>query len=92
MIRQWNGDARGDSGAAAVFEAWFLRLAPTIAGDDLGPILTEGYQGRFTYVTRFIINTLTSDDAGWCDARDCAAHRLGQECSLSDWRAPLAGG
>jgi penicillin G amidase len=67
LLRQWNYDARADSGAAAIFEAWFLRLAPAIAGDDLGPIVTDLYQSRFTFVTRFVLNTLASDDSAWCD-------------------------
>jgi len=36
ILRSWNFDARGDLGAPAIFEAWFLRLAPTLAGDELG--------------------------------------------------------
>ncbi len=71
MLRQWNQDARGDSAAAAIFEAWFLRLAPTLVEDKLGPVTTENYQGRFSYVTRFVLRTLgsqsTSRDARWCD-------------------------
>jgi penicillin G amidase len=69
IVRQWNHDARADSAAAAIFEAWFLRLVPAIAGDDLGPRLTAGYAGRFSFVTRFIVNTLTANDAAWCDDR-----------------------
>src|SRR5205823_12844948 len=56
-----------DSGAAAVFEAWLNRLAPAIVGDELGPALTDLYQGRFSYVTRFIANTLAAGDTPWCD-------------------------
>lgn len=67
IVKQWNGDARGDSAGAAVFEAWFLRLVPTIAGDDLGPNLTDLYQGRYTFVTRFVVNTLAANDSAWCD-------------------------
>jgi penicillin amidase len=66
-VRHWNGDARGDSAAAAIFEAWFLRLAPTIVGDELGPAVTENYQGRFSYVSRFLARTLASADDRWCD-------------------------
>lgn len=73
LVRQWNFDARADSAAAAIFEAWFLRLAPTIAGDDLGPIVTDLYQGRFTFVTRFLLHTLQSNDAPWCDDVTTAA-------------------
>ena len=67
LLRQWNFDATGDSPATALFQAWFLRLAPALAGDDLGPLVEETYQGKFSFVTRFIINTLTSNDSSWCD-------------------------
>jgi penicillin amidase len=66
-LRSWNFDARGDSKAAAIFEAWFLRLAPALAGDKLGPVLTENYERRFSFVTRFVINTLAAGDSPWCD-------------------------
>ena len=67
LLRQWNFDATGDSPATALFQAWFLRLAPALAGDDLGPLVEETYQGKFSFVTRFIIKTLTSNDSSWCD-------------------------
>jgi penicillin amidase len=60
ILRRWNYEARGDSAAAAIFEAWFLRLAPTLVGDDLGPLTTESYQGRYSYVTRFVLNVLNA--------------------------------
>jgi penicillin amidase len=66
IARGWNDDARADSAATAIFEAWFLRLAPTIAGDDLGPIILD-YQSRFTYITRFVVATLGAADSPWCD-------------------------
>jgi penicillin G amidase len=67
VLRAWNFDARGDRSAPALFEAWFLRLAPTLAGDELAPLVTENYQGRFSFVARFVANTLTSNQAAWCD-------------------------
>jgi penicillin amidase len=67
IVRPWNDDARADSAATAIFEAWFLRLAPTIVGDDLGPIVIESYQSRFTYITRFLTATLAATDSPWCD-------------------------
>src|SRR5439155_4531836 len=42
-------------------------LAPTIVGDYLGPTVLENYQGRFTFITRFVIATRTRNDAAWCD-------------------------
>ena len=67
VLRAWNFDATGDSAAAAIFQAWFLQLAPALAGDKLGPVVTESYQAKFSYVSRFIANTLASNDSPWCD-------------------------
>jgi len=67
LLRNWRYDATADAAAPAIFEAWFLRLAPTIVGDDVGARLLGSYQGRYSYVTRFLVATLTRDDATWCD-------------------------
>ena len=67
VLRKWNFDATGDSAAAAIFQAWFLQLAPALVGDKLGPVVTESYQGKFSFVSRFIANTLASNDSPWCD-------------------------
>ncbi len=67
LLRQWDGNTRGDSAAAAIFEAWFHRLAPALAGDELGPALLDLYESRFSYVTRFAANVLTASDSPWCD-------------------------
>jgi penicillin amidase len=66
ILRAWDDDARGDLAAPAVFEAWFLRLAPSILGDELGPPIITAYEGRFSSITRFIEATLDKDPA-WCD-------------------------
>ena len=66
-VRNWNFDATAGSAATAIFQAWFLQLAPTLVADDLGPLVTENYQGRFSFVTRFLIRTLASNDSTWCD-------------------------
>ncbi|HEV3141994.1 MAG TPA: penicillin acylase family protein [Vicinamibacterales bacterium] len=73
LVRRWTFNTTADSGAAAIFQAWFHALAPAIAGDDLGPMALEGYQGRFTFVTRFVIATLAANDAAWCDDATTAA-------------------
>ena len=69
LLQQWNGDATAGSGAAAIFSAWFHHLAPTLAGDDLGPLLARRYAERFSFVTRFVVHTLTANDSAWCDDR-----------------------
>jgi penicillin G amidase len=67
LLRQWTFDATADSVATTIFEAWFFHLASTLAGDELGPLVTESYQGRFTFVTRFVTQTLATNDSRWCD-------------------------
>lgn len=77
VLRQWNDDARGDGAAPAIFEAWFLHLAPAIVGDELGTLLA-GYQGRFSSVTRFVESTLERNPA-WCDNVGTAARETCDE-------------
>jgi penicillin amidase len=67
LLRKWNGDSTGDSAAAAIFSAWFHQLAPVLVADDLGPLLTDRYKERYSYVTRFVVHTLATNDAAWCD-------------------------
>lgn len=69
LLQRWNQDSKGDSAAAAIFEAWFLQLAPTLVGDELGPAVTDDYQGRFSFVSRFLIDQLRSGapESAWCD-------------------------
>jgi penicillin amidase len=67
MLRRWNFDATADSTPAAIFQEWFYQLAPALAGDDLGPLVLRDYQGRFSFITRFVVNTLTANDSAWCD-------------------------
>ena len=67
ILRQWNADATAGSAGAAIFGAWFQHLAPTLVGDDLGPLVAERYQERFSFVTRFAVRTLASNDSAWCD-------------------------
>jgi len=67
LLRRWNFDATRDSAATAIFQAWFLRLAPAIAGDEIGPAAIDVYQGKFSFVSRFLVNTLATNDSPWCD-------------------------
>lgn len=67
ILRTWRYDATRDSAAAAIFEVWFLQLAPAIAGDDLGARLLDGYQGRYSFITRFLTATIEHDRQAWCD-------------------------
>jgi len=67
LLRQWNFSAAADSAAEPIFQAWFLRLAAAVAGDELGPVVLDNYRGRFSYTTRFVTKTLAAGDSPWCD-------------------------
>jgi penicillin amidase len=47
--------------------SWFLRLAPALAGDEIGPGALDAYRGRFSHITRFVTQTLSSGESPWCD-------------------------
>jgi penicillin amidase len=67
LLEHWDFNATGDSAATAIFQAWFFHLASAFAGDELGPRLLQSYEGRFSYITRFVTNTLTAGSNVWCD-------------------------
>ena len=77
LLKTWNFDATADAAAPAIFEAWFLQLAPRLAGDELGPEIGANYARRFTFITRFVTHALTSGSGTFCDdvrtpaAEDC---------------------
>ena len=57
-LREWNFNAAAGSREAAIFEAWFLRLAPSLVEDEIGPLVTRTYERRFSFITRFVANAL----------------------------------
>jgi penicillin amidase len=67
LLRLWDFNAGPESAASAIFQAWFLSLAPVLAGDELGPLSIQGYQERFSYITRFVTKTLSDPNSPWCD-------------------------
>jgi penicillin amidase len=67
LLEAWDFDASGNSAAAAVYQAWFLRLAPALVGDELGPELLDAYRGRFSHITRFVTAALAEGGSPWCD-------------------------
>ena len=66
-LKAWNLDASANSIAMTIFEAWYLRLVPAIAGDELGPRALTLYKGRYASGTRFLLRQLTSGESPWCD-------------------------
>jgi penicillin amidase len=95
-LRQWNFDATGESAAAALFQAWFLHLTPVLVADDLGPAAAELYQGKFSFVSRFLVNTLAAPvaagpgvrptDSPWCDDVRTPARETCDDAVMSAFR------
>jgi penicillin amidase len=67
LLRRWNFDARADRAEPAIFQAWFLELARSLIRDELGPALELNYARRFSFVHRFLVNTLNAGESPWCD-------------------------
>jgi penicillin G amidase len=80
QLRTWNFDARGDSVPAALFEAWFHHLTPVLTGEALGPRVDDNYAGRFSFVSRFLVNTLSADHSPWCSAGGSTAAGTMESC------------
>jgi penicillin amidase len=67
LLRQWSGDAAAGSAAEAIFEEWFYLLVPIVVADDIGPLIKD-YRSRFSFATRFLMQTLNDPKAAaWCD-------------------------
>ncbi len=90
LLHEWTLDARGDSAATAIFEAWFNHIVPTLVGKTLGPDTTVAYATRFSPVTRFIAATLASNDSPWCDDPTTAARETCDDAVTSALRASIA--
>jgi penicillin amidase len=91
ILRQWNGDSRGDSAAAAIFQAWYFELVPALVLDKLGPQLTASYQelDRSSYVSRFVAHTFAAADNPWCDEEQTQARRSCDDRVLAALHAGL---
>lgn len=91
ILRQWNGDARGDSAAAAIFQAWYFELVPAVVLDKLGPQLTASYQelDRSSYVSRFIARTFATADNSWCHDEQTKARESCDDRALGALHAGL---
>ncbi|MCU1381796.1 MAG: Penicillin amidase [Acidobacteria bacterium] len=88
-LRQWNLDATADSAATAIFQAWFLHLTPALVADELGPSATDLYQGKFSFVARFLATTLATNDSPWCDDVTTPAHETCDDAVMRAFRSGI---
>jgi penicillin G amidase len=90
ILRSWKFDASGASVGETIFEAWFHQLAPTMVGDELGPLTIETYKTRFTYITRFVLAALANKEGGSCDNRSTGPRRSCDEAVTAALHAAVA--
>jgi penicillin amidase len=82
LLSGWNRDVKGDSPAAAIFEAWYQRLVSVLVEDELGPRLYDEYDGNFQVVSLFLADALRDPQSPWCDdvktpeKEDCATTEM----------------
>jgi penicillin G amidase len=65
LLRGWDFQTTGDSAAAAVFEAWYIRIAERLFADELGA-LWPAY-GRELYFVGMATETALREEQPWCD-------------------------
>jgi len=68
----WNADTAADSRAALAFAAWYRELTRLVYADDLGPLFTESWDMRATFMLQ-VLNGENGMDA-WCDDRTTPKH------------------
>lgn len=65
ILRSWDGVARQDAAAPAIYAAWLVHLQPAIMADDLGRGLFEDFGASFH--PTYLAATLANNNSPWCD-------------------------
>jgi penicillin G amidase len=65
MLKAWDGVISPDSGAAAIYEAWYAQLYKALLGDDLGGKL--GDEVTTTHNPTLLASILQGNEGVWCD-------------------------
>jgi Protein related to penicillin acylase len=65
MLASWNGEMKIELAAPLVFSAWYRELSRLVYADELGPLFTESWDQRVT----FMIGVLRNENGmgKWCD-------------------------
>jgi penicillin amidase len=89
ILKAWDGIISPDSGAAAIYEAWYAQLYKALLGDDLGGDL--GDEVTTTHNPTLLAAILQGDEGVWCDdvltpgADDCSTTaRVALDKALKD--------
>jgi len=65
LLRAWDFQTAGGSAAAAVFEAWYIRIAERLFADELGALWPV--YGRELYFVGMATETALREGQPWCD-------------------------
>lgn len=76
LLEGWDGNARGESAAAAIFEAWWTKLPRVILGEELDKKLLASYEGWTSYVNRFVLDSLAGRAGGVAEPAAAAERAL----------------
>ncbi len=67
MLKNWDNNLTRKSGAAAIFEYFYVCFAQNIAKDEIGETLYPDFQGNKSLVQFLILNLLQNTDNEWFD-------------------------
>jgi penicillin amidase len=90
LLKGWDGNMQGDSTAATIYGAWFIRLASGLLEDDLGETMTRSYRTHDVFTVPFLEQALAQPSSPWCDNRATAATETCVDVANQTFRAALA--
>jgi penicillin G amidase len=90
LLRSWDGDARADSAAAALFQVWFAKLTPALLNAELDSKLIGRYQWFFSFVSRFLIDTVKQQPPAQPEGGDVSRQEAGANAVEQAFRDALA--
>jgi len=94
LLRSWDGTVRGDSTAAAAFEAWYQAIPRRLLSDEIGEEIWNDYGDESSFIAMMLTEHLKRNDSPWCDdvrtdAKEDCPTVLG--AALTDGLAHMAG-
>jgi penicillin amidase len=82
LLQEWDGNAAGNSAAAAIFCAWTLELPRAILGTELSTDLLSSYEGWPSWTCRFMLNAIEGKTSIHCDPAEVARTSLEKAVSI----------
>ena len=89
LLTAWDGSMRGDSAAAAVFQAYYQATLDAVFADELGELYADGYADERNAQAMALHRVLLGDGAYWCD--DITTRDVDEDCPAILARALGAG-